>query len=103
MRMVKWLPAVVAGFGFSLLATPFAWAQGVVGAPQPWEMGMQRSFGPIKDRIISLHDLVLVIITVITLFVAGLLIWVMYPIQSPSVIRYPAKPATTRLSRSSGR
>jgi cytochrome c oxidase subunit 2 len=77
MRMVKWLLAVVAGFVVSLSAAPFAWAQGVVGAPRPWEMGMQRSFGPIKDRIIELHDLVLVIITLITLFVGGLLIWVM--------------------------
>ena len=83
MRMVKWLLAVMAGFGFSLSAAPFAWAQGAVGAPQPWEMGMQRSFGPIKDRIIELHDLVLVIITLITLFVAGLLIWV--------IIRYNAQ------------
>ena len=83
MRMVKWLLAVVAGFVFSLSVTPFAWAQGVVGAPRPWEMGMQRSFGPIKDRIIHLHDLVLVIITAITLLVAGLLIWVM--------VRYNAK------------
>ena len=81
--MVKWLLAVVAGFVFSLSATPFAWAQGVVGAPRPWEMGMQRSFGPIKDRIIHLHDLVLVIITAITLLVAGLLVWVM--------VRYNAK------------
>src|ERR1700722_13905990 len=40
-------------------------------------MGMQRSFSPIKDRIIELHDLVLVIITLITLFVGGLLVWVM--------------------------
>ncbi len=39
---------------------------------------MQRSFSPIKDRIIDLHDLVLAIITVITLFVAALLIWVVY-------------------------
>jgi cytochrome c oxidase subunit 2 len=39
---------------------------------------MQRSYGPIKDRIIHLHDLVLVIITFITVFVAGLLIWVMF-------------------------
>jgi cytochrome c oxidase subunit 2 len=45
-------------------------------------MGMQRSFSPIKDRIIDLHDLVLVIITVITLFVGGLLIWVMYRYNS---------------------
>ncbi len=77
MRIVKWLLAVIAGCGFSLSAAPFAWAQGVVGAPRPWEMGMQRSFGPIKDRVIELHNLVLVIITLITLFVGGLLIWVM--------------------------
>jgi cytochrome c oxidase subunit 2 len=83
MRIVKWLLAVVAGFVFSLSAAPFAWAQGAVGAPRPWEMGMQRSFGPIKDRVIELHNLVLVIITVITVFVGGLLIWVM--------IRYNAK------------
>src|ERR1700733_8226392 len=83
MRIVKWLLAAVAGFVFSLSATPLAFAQGVVGAPRPWEMGMQRSFSPIKDRIIGLHHLVFVIITVITLFVAGLLIWVM--------IRYNAK------------
>jgi len=83
MRIVMWLLAVVAGFGFSLTAAPFAWAQGVLGAPQPWEIGMQTSYGPIKDRVIALHDLVLVIITVITLFVGGLLIWVM--------IRYNAK------------
>jgi cytochrome c oxidase subunit 2 len=41
-------------------------------------MGMQRSFSPIKDKIIDLHDLVLAIITVITVFVAALLIWVVY-------------------------
>jgi cytochrome c oxidase subunit II len=76
MRIVKWLLAVVPGLIFSLSAAPFAWAQGVVGAPQPWEMGMQRSYGPIKDRVIELHNLVLVIITVITLFVGGLLLWV---------------------------
>jgi cytochrome c oxidase subunit 2 len=82
MRTVKWLLAVAAGVWFGLSAAPFAWAQaaagGVVGAPHPWEMGMQRAYGPLKDRVISLHDLVLVIITVITLFVGGLLVWVMY-------------------------
>jgi cytochrome c oxidase subunit II len=78
MRMLNWVLAVVAGFVFSLTAGPFAWAQGVVGAPHPWEMGMQRSFSPIKDRIIDLHTLVLIIITVITLFVGGLLVWVIY-------------------------
>ncbi len=83
MRIVKWVLAVVAGFVFSLTAGPVAWAQGVVGAPHPWEIGMQRSFGPIKDRIINLHTLVLIIITLITLFVGGLLLWV--------IIRYNAR------------
>jgi cytochrome c oxidase subunit 2 len=78
MQIVKWLLAAAAGCVFSLLATPFAWAQGVVGSPRPWEIGMQHSFGPIKDRVITLHNEVLVIITLITLFVGGLLIWVMY-------------------------
>jgi cytochrome c oxidase subunit II len=54
-----------------------------VGAPKPWEMAMQPGYGPLKDQQIQLHDLVLVIITVITLFVAGLLLWVMW--------RYSAK------------
>ncbi len=83
MRIVKWLVAVVAGFIGSLAAVPAVWAQGVVGGPHPWEMGMQRSYGPIKDRIIDLNTLVEVIITIITLFVGGLLIWVM--------IRYNSK------------
>jgi cytochrome c oxidase subunit 2 len=77
MRIVRWLLAVVAGISLSVSAPPSGWAQGVVGAPHPWEMGMQRSFGPIKDRVIELHNLVLVIITIITLFVGALLVWVM--------------------------
>jgi cytochrome c oxidase subunit II len=86
MRTVKWCLAVAAGTWFTLSAAPCAWAQaagGAVGAPHAWEMGMQQSFGPIKDRVVSLHDLVLAIITVITLFVGGLLVWV--------VIRYNSR------------
>ncbi len=49
-----------------------------VAAPAPWEMGMQPAWGPIKREIIALHDMVLVIITLITLFVGVLLGWVMY-------------------------
>jgi cytochrome c oxidase subunit 2 len=68
-----------------------AFAQ-VVGAPKPWEMAMQPGYSPVKDRIIWLHDIVLVIITLITLFVGGLLIWVMW--------RYHASrnPTPSRLS-----
>jgi len=49
-----------------------------VGAPRPWEMNLQPAFGPLKEQQIWLHNLVLVIITLITLFVAGLLVWVMW-------------------------
>ena len=45
-------------------------------APREWEMGMQPAFSPMKQEIIDLHDLVLVIITIITLFVGALLAWV---------------------------
>ncbi|WP_428489796.1 cytochrome c oxidase subunit II [Rhodopila sp.] len=83
MRLLKWILTVAAGWSFTVSAVPLAWAQGVVGAPRPWEMGMQRSFSPIKDREIRLNDLVLVMITVITLLVGGLLVWVM--------IRYNSK------------
>jgi cytochrome c oxidase subunit 2 len=63
-----------------------------VGAPKPWELGMQAAYGPLKVQEIWLHDLVLVIITLITLFVTGLLAWVIY--------RYNAKrhPVPTRTS-----
>jgi cytochrome c oxidase subunit II len=74
-----------------MLVTPGAAALAqAVGAPRPWEMGMQAAFGPLKQEQIDLHHLVLVIITVITLFVAGLLGWVMW--------RYNARrnPAPTR-------
>lgn len=54
-----------------------------IHAPRPWEIGMQPAGGPVKAQIIDLHNLVLIIITLITLFVAGLLVWV--------VVRYNAK------------
>jgi cytochrome c oxidase subunit 2 len=78
MRMARRLVAVVACGLLNLSIAPFASAQGVVGAPRPWEKGMQRSFSSVKDRVIDLHDLVLAIITIITVFVAALLMWVVY-------------------------
>lgn len=77
MQIAKWFWALVSGLSLSVLMPSLVWAQAVVGAPHPWEMGMQHSYGPIKDRIIDLHNLVLAIITVITVFVAALLLWVM--------------------------
>ena len=56
---------------------------GIVGsasaqAPTPWQMGMQTAGSPVMEHIQSLHTLVLWIITIITLFVGGLIVWVLY-------------------------
>jgi cytochrome c oxidase subunit 2 len=82
MRIVKWFLGILAGLAVTLSTAPLALAQGALGAPRPWEMGMQQAFSPLKEREVSLHNLVLVIITLITLFVGGLLIWVMVRFNS---------------------
>ena len=46
-------------------------------APKPWEINLQPAFSPVAEGIHSLHNLVLVIITVITIFVGILLVIVM--------------------------
>ena len=83
------LPAVLPGSA--------AYAQ----APRPWEMGMQPAFSPMKQQIIDLHDLVLVIITIITLFVGALLVWVCFA-TTRSATRCPARPAITPAWKSPG-
>jgi cytochrome c oxidase subunit II len=45
--------------------------------PHPWQLGLQAPASPVAERLESLHTLVLVIITVIALFVAALLLYVM--------------------------
>ncbi len=44
--------------------------------PTPWQMGLQPAASPVAEHIGSLHNLLLVIITVITLFVLALLVYV---------------------------
>ena len=73
-RLRRRFAALVLGLLTTLATAPFAMAQ----APRPWEMGMQPAFGPVKRQIIALHDLVLVIITLITLFVTVLLVYAIY-------------------------
>ncbi len=57
----------------SCAAVP-AWAQ----QPRDWELGMQAPHSPVKLQIAHLHQLLLVIITAITLFVAGLLLFAIW-------------------------
>jgi cytochrome c oxidase subunit 2 len=51
-------------------------ASKVIGAPIDWQINFQESVTPIKDAIKPLHNAVLVVITLITLFVLGLLVYV---------------------------
>jgi len=67
----------------TLLPLAGALAQGQVGQPTDWQLGLQAAADDRMERIIGLHNFVLVIITVICLFVLGLLTWIM--------IRYNAK------------
>jgi cytochrome c oxidase subunit 2 len=62
----------LAGIGLMALAAMPA-AANQVGEPVPWGMGLQAAASPVKERIESLHDMVLVIITLITIFVLALL------------------------------
>ncbi len=45
--------------------------------PLPWEMGLQPAATPVRERVDAFHNELLVIITLITLFVLGLLLYVL--------------------------
>ena len=65
--------AVIAVLGFVGSAS----AQPVVGVPHEWQMNMPPSYTPVMEKLASLHDLLLVIITLISLFVLALLVYAM--------------------------
>jgi cytochrome c oxidase subunit 2 len=46
--------------------------------PQPWQLGFQPPATPVKERLSAFHDELLIIITLITIFVLGLLVYVMW-------------------------
>lgn len=48
----------------------------IAAQPEPWGLGLQEYASPIMEQMVDFHNLLLVIITAITLFVLGLLIWV---------------------------
>jgi cytochrome c oxidase subunit 2 len=55
-----------------LIAGGSAWA--AFGQPEPWQLGLQRSASPVMDSLVSFHNFLLVIITLITIFVLALLV-----------------------------
>jgi cytochrome c oxidase subunit 2 len=73
---LKTLAAVVPAFGLGL--TGPAWAQERLGVAEPWQLGLQEQATPVMSQMSDFHNLLLIIITGITLFVLGLLVYVMW-------------------------
>jgi cytochrome c oxidase subunit 2 len=68
---VRFLIALVAALaGLSAAA--------VAGAPEPWQLGLQPAATPVAEQLHELHNWLLVIITLITVFVLVLLLYVIF-------------------------
>jgi len=70
----KALLTLMLGVSVTLLVAAVAGA----AEPQPWQLGFQPPATPVKDRLSAFHDELLIIITLITIFVLGLLVYVMW-------------------------
>jgi len=79
--------------GIALAASGAAFAE--LGQPAPWEYKLQEAGSPVMEDIIWFHDVLLVTITIITLFVLALLIAV--------VVKFNAKanPVPSRTTHNS--
>lgn len=71
---IKNIMAVLAAVMMSLVSS-FAFAE--AGKAVPWQMGLQDAATPVMEYIVWFHNILLVVITLIVLFVLGLLITVM--------------------------
>jgi cytochrome c oxidase subunit II len=74
MKKTLGLHAVSAALMLPVLA---GMAFAAAGQPEPWQMSLQDSVTPVGDFINWFHNYLLVIITAISVFVLGLLIYVM--------------------------
>lgn len=70
------IAAAVMAFAASLLM-PEGAAYAGLGQATPWQIGLQDAASPVMEDVVWFHNVVLVIVTLITLFVLGLLVTVM--------------------------
>jgi cytochrome c oxidase subunit 2 len=78
MAIFKKLAATAAILTATLAAAAALSGPLLAAQPQPWQMGFQPAVSPTMERIQSFHDLLLVIITLISVFVLGLLVYVVW-------------------------
>ena len=71
MLVFKRLTALAAMMG-AFAAGGAAWAE--AGRPSNWQLGLQESVTPVMDTIISFHNYLLIVVTLITAFVLALLV-----------------------------
>ncbi|MCY4190974.1 MAG: cytochrome c oxidase subunit II [Rhodospirillaceae bacterium] len=64
-----------AGFGMLMIVGAGASAAGAA-QPEPWQTGFQKAATPVMERVDDFHDLLLIIISLISVFVLVLLIMV---------------------------
>ena len=69
-RFMRYL--LLSSFTFSVFGLSVAGA----AQPEPWQIGLQEPAGSIAQKATDLHNLLLVIITLISVFVLGLLVFV---------------------------
>jgi cytochrome c oxidase subunit 2 len=72
------LLSAMAGFGFAGTTQAQDQSQKIIGVPHDWQVNFPPAFTPIMDRVESLNDLLLVIITVICIFVLALLVYAVW-------------------------
>jgi cytochrome c oxidase subunit 2 len=74
--MIATAAAPLTGLLVALAALATPAAAETAGQPKPWQLGLQEAATPVMEQIQSFHNLLLVIITVITIFVLALLLYV---------------------------
>jgi len=74
------LRRLTVGGVLAMLLSMVTVSAAMAAQPEPWGLNLQEAASPIMEQMIDFHNLVLVIITLITLFVTALLIW--------AVVRY---------------
>ncbi|MGB0631748.1 MAG: cytochrome c oxidase subunit II [Alphaproteobacteria bacterium] len=71
------MPIAVRLFRFvAMLGTLAVPGLAVAAQPEPWQTNFQQAATPLMEQIVSFHDLLLIIITLISLFVLVLLVYV---------------------------
>jgi cytochrome c oxidase subunit II len=60
---------------FALIGLAMGSGEAIAAQPEPWQLNFQPAASPVMERVASLHDLLLWIITLISIFVLALLVF----------------------------